>query len=509
VSNRSAVSIAALLDPSTSHSSPRESSSQPSLALKSPPVNSRSRLQARAVAGVYVIFSIACQHCASNFKITLLLLLCALFVPGGFFSGRVFLPKECHAVVYQAPHPDTASLSIPAAAITKRQSPISGNVYENMLRCQNLHGTAASVSHLQAPEIGDSAILIHVAYGPELARHPLGSRRPEVAGHAPLPYRVDQASNGIDDEPNKMRSASIAHLSFGVIVALGRSFLLKMRSNPVLHRSREAIKHSQIQKTFQPDRNYRLRFLWILNLFSRPALLLLIAILPSVAQSHTPPITSGLIAHYNADSWTGSNWTDLSGAGNHVTDIGGTTNISVARPVGAPAYIYGAPTAWMRFPAGILPSAEYTLFYVARYNGAVRGRVFQGVGTNWLSGFHLSRAGVAHHGSCEWITNTNDIHGFNWVLGSDRSNSFRSNGEGRTTNPECTVFDRLAINTGLISETSDFAVQSVLVYNRRLTDADVFKVEAWLSSLQPAFNPATLQASVNVLLYSIFRASIN
>ncbi len=91
--------------------------------------------------------------------------------------------------------------------------------------------------------------------------------------------------------------------------------------------------------------------------------------------------------------------------------------------------------------------------------------------------------------------NIDDIHGFNWVLGTDRSNSFRSNGEDRTIIPACTVFDRLAINTGSASgETSDFAVHSVLVYNRKLFDTDVLKVEAWLSSLQPAFTPATLQA---------------
>ena len=92
------------------------------------------------------------------------------------------------------------------------------------------------------------------------------------------------------------------------------------------------------------------------------------------------------------------------------------------------------------------------------------------------------------------MTNGNDIHGFNWVLGTDRSNSFRSNGEDRTTNSVCTAFDRLAINTGLTSgETSDFAVQSVLVYNRKLSDADVQKVEAWLVVQQPSFTPATLQ----------------
>jgi hypothetical protein len=152
----------------------------------------------------------------------------------------------------------------------------------------------------------------------------------------------------------------------------------------------------------------------------RSLLLMLIAILPPVVVSQTPPITEGLIAHYNADSWTGTRWTDLSGVGNHVTEIGGT--ISVARPVGAPAYIHGPTSASMRFPAGILPSAEYTLFFVARYNGPNRGRIFQGDDSNWLSGFWSGLAGVALHGSCGWITNSQiDMHGYDWVIGADRS----------------------------------------------------------------------------------------
>jgi hypothetical protein len=154
----------------------------------------------------------------------------------------------------------------------------------------------------------------------------------------------------------------------------------------------------------------------------------------------------------------------------------------------------------MKFPVGVLPSADYTLFFVARYNGATKGRIFQGVGGNWLSGFVSypeSRAGVAHHGSCSWITqHIGDVHGVDWVMGTDRSNSFRSNGVDRTTNSGCSVVARLAINTGWsgsASETSDFAIQSVLVYNRKLDDSDVLRVEAWLTSMQPAFTPANLQ----------------
>jgi hypothetical protein len=146
-----------------------------------------------------------------------------------------------------------------------------------------------------------------------------------------------------------------------------------------------------------------------------------------------PPVTTGFIAHYNADSWTGMKWTDVPGYGNHVKEVGGTTSISVARPSGAPAYVQGASTAWMKFPVGVLPSAQYTLFYVARYNGATRGAIFQGSNSYWLSGFYAGRAGGAVHSGgtgCGWITRHSknfihtNLHGSDWVLGSDRSDSF-------------------------------------------------------------------------------------
>jgi hypothetical protein len=206
----------------------------------------------------------------------------------------------------------------------------------------------------------------------------------------------------------------------------------------------------------------------------------------------------------------GSYWYDLSGTGNHVTEFGGSS-IAVARPVGAPAYIYGNETAWLKFPEGILPSANYTLFFVARFNGLsrnsgrpIRSRIFQGVSIDWLSGFGgydlgdtAEPAGVAFHGSCQWITpNSKDIHAFDWVIGADRSNSFRSNGVDRSLQPlgSCAVFDRICINTGTVSNgATPFAIQSVLVYNRKLSDADVQRVEAWLQAQQPEFTPANLQ----------------
>jgi hypothetical protein len=206
-------------------------------------------------------------------------------------------------------------------------------------------------------------------------------------------------------------------------------------------------------------------------------------------QSPAPPITSGLVGYYTADSWTGTRWMDFSGAGNHVTEVGGSGSIAVARPAGAVAYVQGPSTAWIKFPTGILPSAQYTLFFVARYNGATRGRILQGLNSNWVFGFWGAKSGVAHHDTCSWITPyTSDLHGSDWVLGSDRSNSFRSNGVDRTISNGCQAFATLSINVGfpngqggIAQDFSDFAIHSILVYNVKLSDADVHTVEAFLT----------------------------
>jgi hypothetical protein len=218
---------------------------------------------------------------------------------------------------------------------------------------------------------------------------------------------------------------------------------------------------------------------------------------PILSSFKPPPITTGLIGHYNADSWADSIWFDLSGLGNHVIEIGGESSIAVSRPVGAPAYVFGANTAWMIFPDGILPSPNYTLFYVARYNGPSKGRIFQGVHSNWLSGFDLSLNGF-DFSSCGLKTqDSQDLHGYDWVIASDRRNSFRSNGKERALSDQnkCPRFDRLAVNTGFYGNmASDFAIQTILVYNVQLSTSDVQLTEAWLSAQQPEFSPSNLQA---------------
>lgn len=190
-----------------------------------------------------------------------------------------------------------------------------------------------------------------------------------------------------------------------------------------------------------------------------------------------PPVTSGMVGLYTGESWTGTQWTDLSGSGNHVTTIGGTVTTSTLNSL---TTLTGTTTTSMTWPTAILPST-YTLFHVTKYNGSNLQRIFQGSGANWLSGFWQGRSGVAHH--MGWVAFSNSIHGTNWVLSTDQNALYRSNGTDRTNGTPGTPSNaRLCINAGEFSgEASEWACGCVIVYNRTLTTDEIIQVETFLN----------------------------
>lgn len=197
------------------------------------------------------------------------------------------------------------------------------------------------------------------------------------------------------------------------------------------------------------------------------------------------PVTSGLVGWYDGESWTGTQWTDKSGSGNHVTTYTGTINVTTFTN-NVRKYLYGtAGNARMTWPAAILPST-YTLFHVAKYNGATRGRIFDGVTQNWLSGFWGTYSGLAYHQG--WIganAGSKTVHGTNWVISSDQNTIYRSQGYERGNTGAGTAgqtYAQLTINNGAgSSETSDWAVATVIVFNRTLTTAEMQTMEKWLN----------------------------
>jgi hypothetical protein len=190
--------------------------------------------------------------------------------------------------------------------------------------------------------------------------------------------------------------------------------------------------------------------------------------------------TSGLFAAYTAESWTGSQWTDMSGNERHAATSKGTVAVTFDATTGR-HYLSGGTSAGILFPSGVLPST-YTLFHITKYNGAAKGRIVAGTTSNWLSGFHGGKSGVAFHNN-GWLTAETDRHGSNWVLSTDQITMYRSNKVDRTSGGASGFHDSqiginyLDVGSQQFNEYSDWACSCVLVYNRALTLAEYTAIE--------------------------------
>ena len=202
------------------------------------------------------------------------------------------------------------------------------------------------------------------------------------------------------------------------------------------------------------------------------------SVTPATASNVLAPNISGLIAAYEGNTFSGTTWTD---------DIS-TYDTNAYR--GAPSIsstqlngyniLEGTTSDGLQFPSGVLPST-YTLFHVTRYNNGTRGRIFDGVTSNWLSGFHGNKAGVAYHNG--WITSSStDYHGFDWVISTDQNSLYRSNGVQRGASGGSSS-KQLGLNYGYYyaSEPSAWQCAEVIVFNRTLTQTEYEQVEQYLS----------------------------
>ena len=210
-----------------------------------------------------------------------------------------------------------------------------------------------------------------------------------------------------------------------------------------------------------------------------------------------PKNISGLSGRYVTSSAAADKWNDISGAGNHCTEVKGSLKKTNS-------YVYGNSTDGFRFPKATMGADNvYTLFYIARYNGIDRGRIFDGVDSNWLSGFHNNNTGIAHHGN--WLAYPGkdySIHGQVWFQGTDQNDVFRSNGISMVTNASHNgTTSQITVNHGEYtphtnghSEVSDWAIKEVLIYNRKLSAEEIVKVEQYLEFTYPEYkqDPSTV-----------------
>ena len=223
------------------------------------------------------------------------------------------------------------------------------------------------------------------------------------------------------------------------------------------------------------------------------------------------PITSGLSAHYNGTSWTGTQLNDLSGNGRNVlgSNISGTINVGADNGI---LYLYGDTNSRITFrelaysfggfqvlPPFLIPTPifipNYTLFHITKYNGTNKQRILthSNYSPNWLSG-HWSGVGeVAFHegwlgGSLIAGPSTN-----NWVLSTDQWTIYRANGNFQRNTGSGTFSGpvTVSINSASIQESSDWALAEILFYDRILTASEIQQVESWLMDKYSGFTFTT------------------
>ncbi|CAN2230032.1 Listeria/Bacterioides repeat [Candidatus Nanopelagicaceae bacterium] len=138
---------------------------------------------------------------------------------------------------------------------------------------------------------------------------------------------------------------------------------------------------------------------------------------------------------------------------------------------------------------------NYTFCYVARYGGASKYRVFDAYGENWLTGFYSGGTNLAYH-SGTWTAATGALTTTNWVYACDSPNDYVGNVGSRAVAASTVNYlpANITINnfggTGRSSETSDWEVAEVIIYDRILTNSQINEVNGYFVNKYGLWSPA-------------------
>lgn len=222
-----------------------------------------------------------------------------------------------------------------------------------------------------------------------------------------------------------------------------------------------------------------------------------------------PKDVDGLVGHFTGDSWDedSNTWKDLSGQGNDITDVIGTPLAFDADDTAKHKYVYGGKDDGFRVPQACLTRGKkYTFFHVSRYgsqNKADQHRIFDGVDSNNLSGFHNQYIGMAHRAGSGAIGNWwNEDHFMShfyglqpddtakFTINVDQKRKYRIDGITRTgiSGGREVVTTQMSVNYGQAKagnwgghgERSVWNIGEMIFFDRELDEDDIFKIENYL-----------------------------
>ena len=185
---------------------------------------------------------------------------------------------------------------------------------------------------------------------------------------------------------------------------------------------------------------------------------------------------------------TAKTWRDSSGNARNVSLINGSPSVvtTTANTNGSSKSIQvlqGVATDQIRFENPTTTGGNYTLFSLIRYNSTdttKQGRILNSIDNTWFTGHWNQRAGVAYHENTWTRYDASVTPVTNWVLGTDYTNAYRSNGNQQPLYASGGANLRpLGINAS--TEPSSFQVAEIILYDRALTLAEIRQVEDYLA----------------------------
>ena len=130
--------------------------------------------------------------------------------------------------------------------------------------------------------------------------------------------------------------------------------------------------------------------------------------------------------------------------------------------------------------------SNYTLFHVCMYNNlGNKGRIINGVGNNWLSGFWNGNQDCSYQEN--WNTANNSGSDNSWRLSCDWFGNFRSNGKSINTSYKKGISYLPPIGINLpnatyANETSSFNIECVFIFQTQLSFTDILNFETLLAN---------------------------
>lgn len=224
----------------------------------------------------------------------------------------------------------------------------------------------------------------------------------------------------------------------------------------------------------------------------------------------TIPITSGLLAYYNATSFSQGILYDLTENNNHAVFtkgiIGFANDNNQVNTQTKGSYLVGDVNSGILFPANVLPD-NYTMFSIVKYNGKAKEKILAGYDNSWVSGFSSGKSGIASRNS--WVTQEElSVFDDRWVFSTDTNDSYRANGNDYTVNKN-SGSGQLSLNYNENpSQNSDWAVACVIVFNRVLTSTEISSMESWIQKEYGNLWGKTYSTKLSDLGYSCFGDNI-